>query len=136
MARPPDGPVHEWFGLSYCNYQVLHRTLMQSMPTAWQERMVACLEELAEAFDHLERSSTFIVTPAVERQYDELTPADRRRLKISCRRSGRDWLYYDDEGNEHHGWESVLVAAGRDSVPHYNRGRAYVEPHLPPEVQP
>ena len=45
-----DGPVHGWFSLSYANYAVLHRTRLQSMPVEWQERFVACLEELRSAY--------------------------------------------------------------------------------------
>lgn len=56
-----EGAVHLWFGLTYANYQVLHRTLLQSMPPAWQERFVACLEELQAAFDHLPPAATFMV---------------------------------------------------------------------------
>lgn len=36
--RATNGPIHGFFGLSYSNYLVLPRTLMQSMPVAWQER--------------------------------------------------------------------------------------------------
>jgi hypothetical protein len=49
-----DGPIHEWFGLTYANYQVIPRTLMQSMPVEWQERMVTCLRELDAAYAHLD----------------------------------------------------------------------------------
>lgn len=45
-----DGPMHGWFGLSYANYLVLQRSLIQEMPLKWQERMVALLDELNAAF--------------------------------------------------------------------------------------
>lgn len=38
--------VHNYFGLSYCNYLTLPRSLLQSMPKEWQERFVDLLEEL------------------------------------------------------------------------------------------
>lgn len=44
-----DGPIHDWFGLTYANYLVLHRTVLQSMPGEWQDRFVACLTELDHA---------------------------------------------------------------------------------------
>jgi len=47
-------PVHDWFGLTYANYLVLPRSLLQSMPEAWQARFVACLDELREEFSHVE----------------------------------------------------------------------------------
>lgn len=40
-----DGPVNRWFGLSYSNYLVLPRALMQSMTLGWQGKLVVLLEE-------------------------------------------------------------------------------------------
>lgn len=37
--------IHGWFGLSYANYLVLPRSLLQSMPDEWQDRFVSCLDE-------------------------------------------------------------------------------------------
>lgn len=47
----PDDPeaIHGFFGLTYANYLVLHRSILQSMPPAWQREFVALLEELREA---------------------------------------------------------------------------------------
>jgi len=44
-------PVHSWFSLSYGNYFVCQRSVLQSMPLEWQKRFVKCLEELDEAAD-------------------------------------------------------------------------------------
>ena len=41
-------PIHEWFGLSYSNYLVLQRTVLQSISTELQERFVKCLEDITE----------------------------------------------------------------------------------------
>ena len=49
--RIPDGPVHAWFELSYAQYLTVPRTALQSMPIEWQERFVACLEELDKGLD-------------------------------------------------------------------------------------
>lgn len=46
-----DGAIHDWFGLTYANYLVLHRTVLQSMPGAWQEEFVALLRELDAAVE-------------------------------------------------------------------------------------
>ena len=40
--------VHTWFGLSYANYLVLPRTILQSTPPDWQRRFVKLLDELQE----------------------------------------------------------------------------------------
>ena len=85
-----DPPIHIWFSLSYANYLVLPRTLLQSIPVEWQERFVACLEEADEAFSHTD------------------TPTDYRVNAV------------DERGKY-----------TKDPVPHYRRGRAYIEtkPH-------
>ncbi|MET7490595.1 hypothetical protein [Streptomyces sp. NPDC005538] len=150
-TRPPhptDGPVQDWFGLSYSNYQVLHRTLMQSMPLDWQTRMVSCLEELGAAFRHIEQPHAFHVQAATEHIVNEMTPAELATAGIED-----DWYagqtppahltddelaqwqaeheqvapcYYQD-GRELDPHERVLLPA-HDPIPHYNRGRTYIEP--------
>jgi hypothetical protein len=42
-------PIHGWFELTYSSYLVVPRSILQSMPQAWQARFVACLEELRDA---------------------------------------------------------------------------------------
>lgn len=66
---------------------VLHRTFLQSMPEAWQERFVAVLHRLEAA--GMEGAESY-----------EVQAFDRRSNRIT------------------------------DPVPHYQRGRAYVEPRL------
>jgi hypothetical protein len=41
-------PIHNWFGLTYSNYLVLPRALLQSMPKEWQRQFVALLEAADE----------------------------------------------------------------------------------------
>jgi hypothetical protein len=54
MVKPVDNdadsaePIHSWFGLTYANYLVLPRALLQSMPKEWQAKFVALLEEAGE----------------------------------------------------------------------------------------
>lgn len=79
--------IHQFFGLSYANYLVLHRTLLQSMPDEWQERFCALLEELGEAFYHVDKPDIF-----------QVQAKDIRGRFV------------------------------KDPVPHYNRGRTYIEP--------
>lgn len=43
-----DTDIHLWFGLSYANYLVLHRSVLQSMPDVWQYEFTVLLEELDE----------------------------------------------------------------------------------------
>ncbi len=44
-------PIHQWFELSYAQYLTIPRSVLQSMPVAWQARFVACLEELDATID-------------------------------------------------------------------------------------
>lgn len=120
--------VHTMFSLSYSNYLVLHRTLLQSMPIEWQHRFVAMIDELDAAFAHIEKAECYEVTPAVEREVWDLTDAQRRQLGISCNEhEGRNY-YRDKYGNEIDAENRVLVPVGDDPVPHYNRGRTRIEP--------
>jgi hypothetical protein len=135
-AQRTDGPIHGYFGLTYANYQVLHRTLMQSMPLDWQERMVACLGELEVAYAHIDTPEAFIVEPAVESSYGDLTDAQMVGLGVTRPDSpdGDDEdgdlpdVWYDRDGVDHQADDRVLVPVGIDPVPHYNRGRTYIEP--------
>ena len=43
-----DGAIHQYFELTYANFLVLPRTVMMDMPTEWQDKFVALLEELDE----------------------------------------------------------------------------------------
>lgn len=82
--------VHEWFNLTYSNYMVLHRTLLQSMPEEWQYKFIELVREMNRAFDHIERADAYRVTP--------IDPTTGRFV--------------------------------REPVPHYNRGRTFIEPKL------
>jgi len=43
--------IHDMFGLTYANYLVLPRTLLQSMPGEWQVKFVALLDEYQDVMD-------------------------------------------------------------------------------------
>ena len=51
MKYIPDGAIHDWFELSYAQYLTIPRSVLQSMPSEWQEIFVKCLEELDEKID-------------------------------------------------------------------------------------
>jgi predicted DNA-binding protein len=149
-THPTDGPIHEHFGLSYCNYLVLPRTLLQSMPTEWQERMVACLEELDAAFQHVEQPDRYKVEAATEHIINEMTEAQLAEAGIEADWYGgetppegltadefAEWraqheqdrpeYYRIGDGEELDPHTRVLLTVP-DPVPHYNRGRTYIEP--------
>lgn len=43
--------IHEWFGLTYAQYLIIPRSVLQSMPEEWQEKLVELIEELDETFE-------------------------------------------------------------------------------------
>ncbi|MEU3565757.1 hypothetical protein [Kitasatospora sp. NPDC006786] len=127
---PADEPVHEWFGLSYAAYLVLPRTLLQSMPAAWQQRLVACLRDLDTAFAHVPQAEAYDVTPGTAHEVGDLTEAQLRAASIHTE-TGDDpdgeARYRDSEGRELERHDTVLLP-GPDPVPHYNRGRTRLTP--------
>lgn len=46
--------IHEWFELTYANYLVLPRSVLQSMPDEWQSSFVALLREMGNLYDGLD----------------------------------------------------------------------------------
>ena len=40
--------IHGYFGLSYANYLVMPRVVLQSMPDEWQEKFVVLLNQIPE----------------------------------------------------------------------------------------
>jgi hypothetical protein len=123
--------VHGYFGLSYANYLVIPRTLMQSMPDEWQNRMVRCLEELNIAFRHIEQAEAYEVIPGTDGYLTELSEAELRELGYCIDWSNDVATYYDRLGNEiEHADVYHVIVPKADPVPHYNRGRTYIEPRL------
>lgn len=142
--------IHRHFGLSYANYLVLPRTLLQSMPDEWQARFVDLLKTLEEAFEHVPQAEAYKVEAATEHivnemghdlleeagitqdWYDEPVPEDLGPSDLNEWRAEHEKdapTYYDRDGREMDPHERVLMPAA-DPVPHYNRGRARVEPRV------
>lgn len=46
--------IHTWFNLTYANYLVLPRSVLQSMPDEWQSSFVGLLEELSATYGGLD----------------------------------------------------------------------------------
>lgn len=136
------GPIHGWFSLTYSNFLVLHRTVLQSMPVEWQDRMVELLEEMGAAYQHIEFPE-FEVTTVQDRYVNELSVQERDRLGVTCEerldedapegttKDSPDWwkwvmdVYHDRDGNELHGGDHIGVPVP-DPIPHYRH--AYLPP--------
>lgn len=81
--RPKPEAVHQFFGLTYANYLVLHRTALQSMSDEWQAQFVNLLEELHETLAWPEG--------ALEQQYAV-------QVRTSGGRFGRDVVPHYNRG--------------------------------------
>ncbi len=137
----PRRDIHTSFGLSYSNYLVMPRTLLQSMPAGWQERFVALVDEFNDAFSHVPQADAYEVTAGEEREVGCLTKEELEVLGITeifevdefselgvgePDALGR-YVYRDRNGEEMENWHRVVYPKP-DPVPHYNRGRTRVEP--------
>lgn len=132
VTDPGDADVTTWFGLSYSNYLVVPRTLLQSMPDGWQYRFTALMDELVAAFGHVDQAEAYIVTPARETTYGALTLPERHRLGVTPgpSRPGRRADVFYDRNSVEHGYDDPVLAPlpVGDPVPHYDRGRTRLEP--------
>jgi len=46
-----ESPIHEFFGLSYANYFVMQRRLLEEMPYEWQKQFVDLVNQIGDTFD-------------------------------------------------------------------------------------
>ena len=53
--------IQTWFGLSYCSYLVLPRSILQSMPEGWQKKFVELLEEAGRLYECPESGLNYTV---------------------------------------------------------------------------
>lgn len=126
---PTSSHVHEWFELTYSNYLVLPRVLMQSMPVEWQARMVTCLRQLDQAFDHVEKAPSYKVEPVEWSYLDDLSAAQMTALGIGAPDPDDEddsGNYYDRYGNERDTNTACVPVPVREPLPHYRH--SYVEP--------
>ena len=134
-----DRDVHTWFSLSYANYYVVPRAVLQSMPEEWQHRWVALQEELeAKMREHDIELPTYKVEAAHDYEYIDLGPAYLEQHGIT-----REWvcasecdededcgencgggiMFFTSDGGEHDPYDRLLVATGTDPLSNYARGR-------------
>lgn len=133
--RAPDGPIHGFFGLSYANYLVVPRAVLQSMPLEWQERFVACLRELGHTFDGVVDDEPIydvrVLARAPEHHLPYVPCEDCSGTEETCRSCGGEGEVEDPEGYR---YETPAEVGFRDDPwPHYNRGRTRILP--PAEVE-
>lgn len=133
-------PIHLWFSLSYSNYLVLARSVLQSMPQEWQARFVVLLEEMNDSYGHLDWPAYEV--RALVRHAEVIEPTCEE-----CDGEGEvvinpDWPDGEDPHSEkcqtcggmgymegEHRYETAEEVGFRtDPIPHYNRGRTIIPP--------
>jgi hypothetical protein len=90
--------VHTYFGLSYADYLVIPRSVLQSMPMSWQYNFVKLLDELDDT------------------EWRDLLPKDRM-YKVELRDYGYE--YNEEIDREEFTWKQSV----RDPLGNYDRGR-------------
>lgn len=63
MKNFNDVPIHDMFGLSYSNYLVLPRSILQSMPVNWQKKFVKLIDEMEDKTSILKLIPDYIIYP-------------------------------------------------------------------------
>jgi hypothetical protein len=119
--------ISSYFGLTYSNFLVLHRVELEHMPEEWQHQFVTMLDELAAAYEHLDRPEGYEVYPCRWVMVEDLSEADREATGVIVSHSEEATTFYSRDGDELDPQQRVPVPA-RDPIPHYRHGR--VEPVL------
>lgn len=96
--------IHTHFGLSYANYLVVPRSLLQSMPDEWQTRFTALLDQLHAVFRHVDQAEVYEVHAAIEREVCELDDTLMAALGIT-----EDW-YGGQQPPANTRWRRILGA--------------------------
>jgi hypothetical protein len=123
-------PIHAWFRSHHANYLVLPRSVLQSMPVEWQRGFVRHLEELHEAFGHLDFGPTYHVE-VLAREPEHLREEDCTTCEGNGEGAdGEPCPDCDGDGVvETDRWETPEECGViTDPIPHYNRGRTRLEP--------
>jgi hypothetical protein len=91
-----DGPMHDWFGLSYASYLVLPRSLIQEMPPEWQQRLVDLLDEMGREFPGMDDEYQVLMRDAGGRFREDPLRGYRRPDVAALAKARRRWLIDGD----------------------------------------
>lgn len=90
--------VHTYFGLSYANYLVVPRSVLQSMPEDWQHKFIELMDQLDDT------------------NWRDLLP-EERMYKVELRDYGYE--YNEESEQEEFVWREPVT----DPLMNYDRGR-------------
>ena len=146
------GPIHLYFGLSYDSHLVRDRSLLQSMPTEWQEKFVGLLQEFDDAYSHIDADEYEIKTVkwttigdldddqrkqlGITSSMDDLPPMPENPTEeeFNAHEAAHDdaamnEVFHDADGNERDQHYPIAIPVPA-KIPGYRRGRTYIEPRL------
>jgi len=158
LEDPAQGTGHDvstWFSLTYSNYLVIPRVLLEHMPTWWQLDVVHRLEQLYAAYSHMDHPD-FQVNTCKWVAVDELTAEEAKAAGVTSTLDSvriprppenptqeefdaheKAWVqaheneqHHDADGNELDRHQRVAVRVP-NPYPHYRHGR--VEPRGLPD---
>jgi hypothetical protein len=149
--------IGTWFSLSYSNFLVLHRVLLETMPRWWQLDFVNRLEQLHTAYSHLDHPEGYEAYPCRYVEAWEMSDDERKAAGITSslddfpestalpenpteeevaahdtawEEAADSEVFYDDAGTEIEKHQRVPIRVP-DTIPHYRDRLAKVEPRLP-----
>lgn len=118
-------PIHEHFGLTYASYQVLPRTVLQSMPVWWQRAFVDLLRLADQAAADLPSPSYCVQTGEWKHPHD-LDPKRLHRLGYRWAPGRKAILDANDDELDVTYNDQPVFDPSPDPLPHYQRGRTRV----------
>lgn len=96
-----DEDVHAFFGLSYANYLVVPRTVLQSQPREWQARFVQVMKELERwcRENDIEYGPYSVVYNGEKGRFgpDPIPPYDRGRARVGSQPLMEVLAQYEDD---------------------------------------
>lgn len=137
MQKTTKIDVHTYFGLTYSNYLILHRTILQSAPIEWQHKFTEVMGELEDMIGPgmRERLPNNMEVNFLARRPELVAP--------ECCHCNGEGLHVDKHGDSDDCPEcdgagvdfeadrefesSEKVGFISDPIPHYNRGRTLLD---------
>lgn len=145
LRQESSEPVHEYFELTYAQFIVLPRTVLQSMPTWWQQEFVRLMRKYDEAREGLPQEMQDVehrvqagqwcrpfdlddaVLTRLGWSYGDEDESDTSQAEGPDQDQDEDTsrlTISDPEGQEHSAFDyCVFVPYAQDPIPHYQRGR-------------
>lgn len=100
QSEPVAKDIHSWFSLSYANYLVLHRAMLQSMPDDWQDKFVNLLDEMEKYYGYPDIPRTFHVKVRARGNDGKFMKDPVPHYRHAPKLTARDFTSWFKEANE------------------------------------